>query len=43
LALMKAAKEDPQAPLGDLVAKGLVPEEKVYEVPEDLQQTLKMT
>jgi Domain of unknown function (DUF4291) len=43
LGLMKAVKEDMQVPLEVLIAKGFVPDEKVYEVPEDLRKTLKMT
>jgi hypothetical protein len=43
LGLMKTVKEDPQVPLEVLIAMGFVPEERVYEVSESLQQTLKMT
>ncbi|KAI9769221.1 MAG: hypothetical protein M1840_004350 [Geoglossum simile] len=43
LGLMNAVKEDPRVPLEVLKAKGFVPEEKVYEVPKELQQTLMIT
>jgi hypothetical protein len=42
LGLMEAVKSEPQVTLKDLIERGLMPEEKEYEVPEELRRVLKM-
>lgn len=40
--LKRTLDEHPELTMEELVAQGLVPGEKVYEIPEDLKQTLKV-
>lgn len=42
LELKKAVEGNPQVAVEDLVKKGLMPLERVYEIPEELRRTLKM-
>lgn len=41
-ALKKTIDEDAEIELGELIRKGLVPEERVYEIPEELRRVLQM-
>ena len=40
--LKTAIEEDAKIEVGELVKRGLVPEERVYEVPDELRRVLKM-